>query len=203
MKSISISNLLVLLFAIIGLSLPTNAKSQHRIPNKGENIQFFPIVEEERVNLRGYDCFFVENLVCKNGQFIFKKKFRFKKDRDMLTPLSEIENYTFYVRETKIVSINNKQVMLIYLTRNEDKEKIVMRLHLDNSKENNELTNSMFVYKKVEKEWDPFKGWSYEYVIERINLGYINVDSFAMSKERYTQQNIFYYPYKENKANNI
>ena len=167
---------------------PTAIYSQHRIPNRGENIQFCPVVKEQRKIHTGYDCFYIENLVSKNGSYNFKKKYRFKIGKDKLTPLKEIEDYTFYVRDIKEISVMNLREMLIFLTRNEDGEKIIMRLKLDSSRGNNFLSNAMFEYKEV------YNGWSFVYAIDRINLPYINSDSLNIYKERYGQQNIVYHP---------
>ena len=188
MKKRDICNLLILISTTLLALFPTVTYSQHRIPNKGENIQFCPIVKEQRKIHTGYDCFYTENLVSKNGSYKFKKKYRFKIGKDKLTPLKEIEDYTFYVRDIKGISVMNLREMLIFLTRNEDGEKIIMRLKLDSSKGNNFLSNAMFEYKKV------YNGWSFVYAIDRINLSYINSDSLNIYKERYSQQNIVYSP---------
>lgn len=194
MKRAFTYNLFTFLFTVVLLVLPTNTYSQHRIPNKGENIKFYPIVKEQRKIYKGYDCFFAENLACKDGRYYFKKKYRFKKGNDNLTPLEEIENYTFYVRNIKTVSVMNKQVMLIYLTRNEDGEKVVLRLQLESSRGNNFLSNAMFEYKK---EYNGMSyvdnGPRYIYAVERINLAYINSDSLNTYKERYVQKDLVFY----------
>lgn len=133
----------------------------------------------------------MEDLACKNGQYRFKKSYRFKKGKDKLTPLAEIENYTFHVRDIKTVQIMNKQVMLIFLTRNEDGEKIVLRLQLESSRGNNFLSNAMFEYKEVYNGLSYVdNGPRYVYAVDRINLAYINSDSLSISKKRYAQKNI-------------
>lgn len=187
MKRVFTCNYYVVLFIAAVLSFPTIAHSQHRIPNVGENIKFYPIVKEQRTIHTGYDCFYVEDLACKNGQYKFKKNYRFMKGKDQLTPLQEIEKHSFHVRDVKTVLIMNKMVMLIYLTRNEDGERIVLRLQLESSRGNNFLSNAMFEYKKV------YNGWSFVNEIDRINLAFINSDSLNVYKERYAQKNLVFY----------
>ena len=188
----SIPHLLSILIFIAIHLFPITVSSQHRIPKEGENIQFFPIVDEQRVIHTGYDCFYSEDLVCLEGGYInFKNKYRFKKRKDKLTPLAEIENYTFFVREVKDFSSNSGKELLIFLTRNEDGEKVILRLKLESSKGNNFLSNAMFEYKKIYNGIDLITGANrYKYVIERINLPYINSDSLKIFKERYSQNNI-------------
>lgn len=178
--------------------LPNTVHSQHRIPNIGENIQFCPVVKEQRKIHTGYDCFYAENLVSKNGSYKFRKKFRFKIGDDKLTPLKEIEDYTFNVRDIQEISVMDFREMLIFLTRNEDGEKIIMRLKLDSSKGNNFLSNAMFEYKKV------YNGWGYVYDIDRINLSYINSDSLSIHKELHEHQRVVYHPsYSSNPQDKI
>ena len=187
MKKRTICNQLVLILTILLVLLPTTIYSQHRIPNKGENIQFCPVTEEQRMIHAGYDCFYAEDLVYKKGKIRFKNNYRFKKGKNKLTPLVEIENYTFHVRDIKTVRIMNKLVMLIYLTRNEDGENVVLRLQLEGRRDNDMLSNSMFEYKKG---YNNFGNIDNGLVVDRINLPYINSDSLKVFKERYRQKNI-------------
>ena len=195
MKKDYIPRLLPLLIFIAIHLFPITVNSQHRIPQEGENIQFFPIVDEQRVIHTGYDCFYAEDLVYLEGGYIdFKNKYRFKKGKDKLTPLTEIENYTFFVRGVKDFSSNSGKELLIFLTRNEDGEKVILRLKLESSKGNNFLSNAMFEYKKIYNGIDLITGANrYKYVIERINLPYINSDSLKAYKEKYIQKDLVFH----------
>ena len=130
MKKVPTFTFFVILFTIVVLSFPTIALSQHRIPNKGENIRFYPIVEDLRLTHTGYDCFYAEDLVRKKGALTFKKDYRFKKNKDYLTPLAEIENHTFLVRDIEF-SVVDGPIMLMYLTREGDEEKVLLKLEVE------------------------------------------------------------------------
>ena len=191
MKKYSIPRLLPLLIFIAIHLFPITVSSQHRIPKEGENIQFYPIVDALRVIHTGYDCFYSEDLVCLEGGYIdFKNKYRFKKGKNKLTPLAEIEDYTFFVRAIRDFTSNSGKELLIFLTRNEDGEKVILRLKLDNSRGNNLLTNTMFEYKRI------FNGWGYVDVIDKVSIPYINEDSLRNYKTSCLNNIIFYANHK-------
>ena len=157
------------------------AQSKHRIPSIGENIIFSPVAKEKRTIHTGYDCFYSEDLVYK-GDFKFKKKYRFRKDEEQLTPLSEIEDYTFLVRDIKTVMLANKSHLHIYLTRNEDGEKVILNLPLEVGNSTSFLTAVLLDYYA-----------QYGNVIERVSVPYINADTLKAYKERYIQKEVVFY----------
>lgn len=155
------------------------AQSKHRIPSIGENIVFSPVAKEKRIIHTGYDCFYSEDLVYKGG-FKFKKNYRFRKNEEQLTPLSEIEDYTFLVRDVKTIVHANKLQLLIYLTRSGDEEKVILNLPLEGNSKNNFLTNVLLDINQYSN-------------VVRVSVPYINADSLRMYKECYIQKEVMLY----------
>lgn len=134
MKSIIILLLLLLCNSIF---------SQNRIPKDGENIIFYPLNKECNITKKGYDCFYSYSEVTAKGKYNFKPKFRFKKDDLNMTSANEIEGYTFHVEKQEIISENGKEFLLLFLKRNEDEERLILRVPKFFDKKSNEITQCL------------------------------------------------------------
>ena len=161
---------------------------QNRIPSDGENIIFYPLNENNAITAEGYDCFYDKVLVAKNGKYKFKPKFRFNRNEDNTTSSDNIEGYTFNVLNHEILNDNTeKEVLLLFLRRNEDGKEIVMRVpwHTDNG--SNRITQSFRKYKRK----DPYSltnTATYVY----LNLPFVNADSVASIKQQFDERLIVF-----------
>ena len=114
------------ILSFLFLALFIQLFGQNRIPSDGENIIFYPLNENNAITAEGYDCFYDKVLVAKNGKYKFKPKFRFNRNEDNTTSSDNIEGYTFNVLNHEILDDNTeKEVLLLFLRRNEDGKEIV------------------------------------------------------------------------------
>lgn len=163
------------------LTLFIQSFGQNRIPDNGENIIFYPLNENNAIAAEGYDCFYDKVLVTKNGKYSFKPKFRFNRNENNTTSSDNIEGYTFNVLNYEILNDNTeKEVLLLFLRRNEDGKEIIMRVPWNTDKKSNRITQSFRKYKRK----DPYSltnTTSYVY----LNLPFVNADSIASIKQQF------------------
>lgn len=166
---------------IIFLATSLHLLGQNRIPFNGENIQFYPINKDNIASSEGYDCFYDKGLVVKNGKYSFKPKYRLNKNENNTTSFDDIEGYTFNVLNYEILNDNTeKEILLLFLRRNEDDKEIVMRVPCYTDKKSNRITQSFLKYKRKDK-YSLTNTTTYVYV----NLPFVNVDSLSCIKQEY------------------
>ncbi len=156
---------------------------QNRIPQKGERIMFYPLNENNEIAKLGYDCFYTTNQVIDKEKYNFKTKFRFKKNELGVTPSKEIEGYTFYVQNKKVISSNGHDVMLLFLNREVDSLQVLLRIPKYYDKKSNKLTQC-FIKKQYNIKSDEFT----YYII----LPFVNVDTLSVLRKRYINKDIVY-----------
>lgn len=159
---------------------------QNRIPQNGETIVFYPLNKGNEIAKEEYDCFYSFSQVTAKGKYDFKSKFRFKKNTSNVTPSSEIEGYTFFVEKQETISEKGKVYLLIFLKRNNDGEKLILRIPEFYDKNSNAITQS---FTKIEYDYDIF--YNKKYYINVV-LPYINSDSLCSIKEQYSKKDIVY-----------
>lgn len=161
------------------LTLFIQSFGQNRIPYDGENIIFYPLNKNNAIAAEGYDCFYDKVLVTKNGKYNFRPKFRFNRNENNTTSSDNIEGYTFNVLNHEILNDNTeKEVLLLFLRRNEDNKEIIMRVPWNTDKKSNKITQSFRRYKRK----DPYSltnTTTYVY----LNLPFVNADSIASIKQ--------------------
>lgn len=159
---------------------------QNRIPLNGENIIFYPLNDANSITHEGYDCFYSSEQVLAKGGYNFKPKFRFKKNKSNKTPSSEIEKYTFCVEKLETIKKKDNEFLLVFLTRNEDKEKAILRVPKFYDKKSNVITQS---FVKLRFDDDAYGRKIYFY---NIVLPFINADTLISLKRQYKEKEIFY-----------
>lgn len=166
---------------ILFLATSLHLFGQNRIPFNGENIQFYPLNKNNIASSEGYDCFYDKDLVVKNGKYSFKPKYRFNRNKNNTTSSDNIEGYTFNVLNHEVLNDNTeKEVLLLFLRRNEDNKEIIMRVPWYTDKKSNKITQSFRRYKRK----DPYSltnTTSYVY----LNLPFVNADSIASIKQQF------------------
>ena len=166
---------------ILFLATSLHLFGQNRIPFNGENIQFYPLNKNNIASSEGYDCFYDKDLVVKNGKYSFKPKYRFNRNKNNTTSSDNIEGYTFNVLNYEILNDNTeKEILLLFLRRNEDNKEIIMRVPWNTDKKSNKITQSFRRYKRK----DPYSltnTTSYVY----LNLPFVNADSIASIKQQF------------------
>lgn len=133
--------LIVLLFAF---SASLSTFSQGHVPKKNQIIKFSVPSEAIRKQVEGFDCFYTEIYAYNNGEYNFKKKYRFHQENG-ITPFSEIIGHKFEVRELKRIFEGDpkKDAFLVFLFR-EDGPKVILRIPYNKKDKNsNILTTSM------------------------------------------------------------
>ena len=116
------------IFTFLLLMFCCSIFGQNRIPKNGETIVFYPLNKGNDIAKDEYDCFYSFPQVTEKGKYDFKAKFRFKKNTSNVTPSSEIEGYTFNVENQETIKEKDNEYLLLFLTRNEDKEKVILRV---------------------------------------------------------------------------
>lgn len=159
---------------------------QNRIPQNGETIVFYPLNKGNEIAKEEYDCFYSFSQVTAKGEYNFKSKFRFKKNASNVTPSSEIEEYTFLVDKQETISEKDKAYLLLFLTRNEDKEKVILRVPTFFDKKSNAITQSFI---KLGYNYDKYSRKLYYC---NIVLPFINTDSLDFFKTLYSNKEILY-----------
>ena len=165
---------------------------QNRIPLNGENIIFYPLNDANSITHEGYDCFYSSEQVLAKGEYNFKPKFRFKKNKSNMTPANEIEKYTFYVEKLDTIKKKDNDFLLVFLTRNEDKEKVILRVPKSYDKKSNVITQS---FVKLRFDYDVYGRKIYSY---NIVLPFINSDTLISLKRQYKEKEIVYGTKKHN-----
>ena len=158
--------------------------SQNRIPQDGENIIFYPLNESNSITHEGYDCFYSFEQVASKGYYNFRPKFRFKRNDLKMTPAHEIENYSFYVEKQETILKSGKEYLLLFLTRKEDGERVVLRIPKFFDEKSNSITQSFTKYKI--SFFSNIKHFS------NIVLPYINEDTLYSIKKKYTKKELVY-----------
>lgn len=159
---------------------------QNRIPKNGETIVFYPLNKGNEIAKEEYDCFYSFSQVAAKGKYDFKAKFRFKKNTSNVTPSSEIEGYNFFVEKQETILEKGKPFLLLFLKRNGDEEKIILRVPCFFDEKSNAITQS---FTKFKTEYDNFYNKKYySYIV----LPYINSDSLCLIKEQYAKKDIVY-----------
>lgn len=175
-------NIITLLFFVFCCSI----FGQNRIPNNGENIVFYPLNKGNSLAGEEYDCFYSLPLVTAKGKYDFKSKFRFKKNASNVTPSPEIEGYTFYVENQETIKEKDNEYLLIFLTRNEDKEKVVLRVPKFIDNKSNAITQSFI---KLKEDYDLY--YRKKYYIN-IVLPFIKIETLTSLKDNYKGKEIIY-----------
>lgn len=159
---------------------------QNRIPQNGEIIVFYPLNKGNEIAKEEYDCFYSFYQVTAKGKYDFKSKFRFKKNTSDVTPSSEIEGYTFYVENQETISEKDNEYLLLFLTRNEDKERIILRVPKFLDKKSNAITQSFY---KIKSDYDLYHRKKYStYIV----LPFINAETLTSLKDKYKGKEIIY-----------
>ena len=159
---------------------------QNRIPQNGETIVFYPLNKGNEIAKEEYDCFYSFSQVTAKGKFDFKPKFRFKKNVSNVTPSSEIEGYTFYVENQETIKEKDNEYLLLFLTRNEDKEKVILRVPKFIDKKSNAITQSFI---KLKYDYDLYYRKKY---FCHIVLPFINADTLSSLKKQYKEKESVY-----------
>lgn len=175
-------NIITLLFFTFCCSI----FGQNRIPKNGENIVFYPLNKGNEIAKEEYDCFYSLSQVKAKGKYDFKSKFRFKKNAYNITPSSEIEGYTFYVENQETIKEKDNEYLLLFLTRNEDKEKVILRVPKFIDKKSNAITQSFI---KLKEDYDLY--YRKKYYIN-IVLPYIKSETLINLKDNYKEKEIIY-----------
>ena len=158
--------------------------SQNRIPQDGENIKFYPLNESNSITHEGYDCFYSFEQVTSKGYYNFRPKFRFKRNDLKMTPAHEIENYSFYVEKQETILKSGKEYLLLFLTRKEDGERVVLKIPKFFDEKSNSITQSFTKYK--------IYLFSNKKHFSNIVLPYINEDTLYSIKKKYTKKDLVY-----------
>lgn len=156
---------------------------QNKIPQEGERIEFYPLNENYEIAKLGYDCFYLANQVVSKGKYSFKDKYRFRRNEYGMTSSKEIEGYVFYVQKIEVISEDGREIVLLFLVREEDSSHIILRIPKYYDKKSNKLTHSF-----VKKQYD-IKSGSFLY---HIILPFVNVDILSALKEHYVNKDIVY-----------
>lgn len=162
----------------------TFALGQNRIPQNGESIIFYPLNENNNLTQDGYDCFFSFEQVTAKGFYNFKPKYHFKRNEKNMTPSFEIEKYSFLVEKQEIVFKGAKEYLLLFLTREEDGERLILRVPKFFDERSNAITQSFIKFKTYY--------FSSKKDFNNIVLPYINVDTLQTIKSQYENKNIIY-----------
>lgn len=172
----------IFVMLVIGV-LPMFIHAQNRIPEKGENIIFYPLNKDYIAANTEYDCFYAtEQIAKKENVYTFKDKFRFNKNENQKTPASEIEGFTFNVLSKQTLSVKDKKVLLIFLRRIEDGKLLTMRIPYYIEKKSNHITNSFLLGRK----------YSFGITDIYINIPYINKDSLLHIKDAFLNKKVVY-----------
>ena len=165
----------LLLFVVCTLCVHSQVTN---IPNKGSVVMFYPVSDEVRQMIEGYDCIYSTNEAYINGKIINKPKFRFKKNENDITPLNELEDHTFriidYVVENKDAKNLEKKSFICFMQR-EDGELLFLRIPFIAKQNDNILTKSFIVQYKL-------------------NIPCCDVEAYKYIKTDFLHQEIVNYP---------
>ncbi len=134
-----------ILFFVFAIATSINSLAQRvNVPNIGEKILFYPVSDEFKSLYSGFDCFYDANAYAQ-GILTEKAKFRLNKNKDNLTPFSEIEGHTFFVTDTLnyTMSKNSKDARYLVFLNREDNMQIILSIPIYKDKKISELTSSM------------------------------------------------------------
>lgn len=134
----------IIIFVILAI-LGNYVKADSYCPSIGEHIKFYPVSNQYKNDIEGYDCFYNPALAYKNGKSKNKPSYRFNVNEVGLTPFNEIEGHTFMVKSTMKENPTkeiDKQNFLCFLTR-DDGEEILLRIPFVRKETDNILTKSM------------------------------------------------------------
>lgn len=147
---------------------------------------FHPLNTNSATFQEGYDCFYSKELVCRDGKYKFKPKHRFN-SYNSTTPPNEIEDFTFTVLGQEILNKNTaKEILLLFLTRNEDKKEVIMRIPLYLDKKSNSITRNFITTKLTTSALNYTTKNTY------INLPFVNVDTLAKINNTLQNNNLIY-----------
>lgn len=125
------------------------------LPEKGEAFVFYPASDVIKRTVPGFDCFYDASLVIKNGDknnIKTKPKYRFKADKNGVTPYSEIEGHYFVLRDYWKTSYKTVDKQIFYMTLvRDDGEYLLLRIPFIGKDTDNELTKSMSLKSKSPK----------------------------------------------------
>lgn len=164
----------------------TFALGQNRIPQDGESIIFYPLNENNNLTQDGYDCFFSFEQVTAKGYYKFKPKYHFKRNEKNMTPSFEIEKYSFFVERQETLFKGGKEYLLLFLTREEDGERLILRVPKFFDERSNAITQSFIKFKTYY--------FSNKKEFSNIVLPYINIDTLYSIKGRFEKKDIVYSP---------
>ena len=170
--------------SILFLLFCTFTIGQNRIPQNGESIIFYPLNENNDLAQDGYDCFYSFKQVVAKGAYKFRPKYRFRRNEQNMTPPFEIERYSFLVEKQETILKSGKEYLLLFLTRQEDGERIILRIPKFFDEKSNAITQSFTKYKMYL--------FSNKKHFSNIVLPYINVDTLQSIKRQYANKDIIY-----------
>lgn len=187
------------LFLLLIAIFPLVSIAQVHTPSIGDIIEFYPVADDIRVSVGGYDCFYYTDLAFKDEKVKLKPTYRFKHGVNGLTPYEEIEGHVFTVKDQKVENPDSKKVekqaYLAFLER-EDGENIFIRIPYVRKDEDNKLTRGMTLYfnayRKINIPYNLVKEMKYikDNFINEIIMRYSNESSKEKlaEKELYTIQ---------------
>lgn len=136
----------VLFLLIIFVSI--FAHGQGYYPEIGENVLFYPVSDELRNSLEGFDCFYAPRLALKHGKYSFTAKNRYNTTASGLTPYEEIEGKIFNVENIEKVTFKKREYYVLNLRR-EDNQSIILAIPFFANPDENQLTHSMMIKSKT------------------------------------------------------
>lgn len=159
--------------------------AQGYVPKVGETIMFYPLTEKAKQKYSGYDCFYDATKIISNGNYKFKDGYRYKLNKKGLTPFTEIEGNTFEVLKSETYIDKGKQnskVFLLFLSRTDDKSKIILRIPFS-EKNVSDLTRN-FVCEQIEGDY-------YKTETLYVNLPCIPIQYMTEIKDKYQGEELF------------
>lgn len=133
-------------FVIVAIFTSISSMAQRvNVPNNGENIIFYPVSDEYKNRYSGFDCYYDASLAYQEGKFLEKKKNRFQKNKEGLTPYEEIEGHTFSViKSLKYTpSKDGKDSRFLLFLNREDNKSLILAIPFQVGKQFNDLTLTM------------------------------------------------------------
>lgn len=142
---------------------------------------FYPLTNEVKKKMSGYDCFYETDKVYVKGELKLKPKNRLCPNSVNLTPFEEVER-AFVVLETKKVIVKKNTYYVANLIR-DDEKRVTMVLPFGWREEDNALTQGM-INKNYDKNWNAT--WS-------VNIPFIEVDVLMDANKYYSNRDIVRY----------